>query len=207
MLSSPSIDNGPAIDVQIEPLSIEPVYEQNSPTTSLSTMTSTSSLNQPITDQHNTIAQPITSDHADIMQPVELQSSQLDNSLSQYLSTSPAIVVNTSTPNSNDGNVTQTTASNIAKVKPKLITAEGNHLTPSSNNINDATAALLDNLVGQGRLFRCDHCNILFPEYSMFLMHAGTHESQDNPFQCHYCHKMFAHKYEFMSHFVQCIHN
>lgn len=65
------------------------------------------------------------------------------------------------------------------------------------------TDMIVDTLVKEGRLHRCDHCNILFPEYSLFILHRGCHGNQA-PYQCHFCQTVFAEKFGFLAHFMQC---
>ena len=77
--------------------------------------------------------------------------------------------------------------------------------TPSGS-VDELTRALLDQLVKEGRLYRCEHCNILFPEISLYIFHRGCH-GQGSPFQCHFCHTVCREKFEFMAHFMYCVHS
>ena len=65
---------------------------------------------------------------------------------------------------------------------------------------------LIESLVRSSVLFRCAPCNVLFPEYSVYLLHVGMHGSAAE-FQCHYCRESFAEKFSFLSHFVRCPHD
>merc|ERR1711879_761275 len=77
---------------------------------------------------------------------------------------------------------------------------------PASGSMDELTRALVDQLVKERRLYRCDHCNILFPEMSLYIFHRGCH-GQDSPFQCHFCLQIFKEKFEFMAHFMYCVHS
>lgn len=111
----------------------------------------------------------------------------LENSLSEYLDSTPAVVVHTGENNYHQDE--------ISPVKTKF-----------SKTDTDYTKNIIDSLVSKGKIYRCEHCNVLYPEYSMYLLHAGIHSSNTDPFQCHFCQKSFINKYEFMSHFIQCLH-
>ena len=69
---------------------------------------------------------------------------------------------------------------------------------------NIDTSLIVNILVQQGKLHRCQHCNIIFPEYSTYVLHRGCH-GNDNAFQCHFCQAVFAEKFGFMTHFMQCL--
>ncbi|XP_059179021.1 zinc finger protein Pegasus-like [Physella acuta] len=49
--------------------------------------------------------------------------------------------------------------------------------------------------------FLCEHCDIMFFQRAMYLMHVGLH-SPDNPWCCAVCGGMFTEKYSFTSHFI-----
>ena len=49
--------------------------------------------------------------------------------------------------------------------------------------------------------FMCDHCNIMFFQRAMYLMHMGLHSSE-NPWQCAVCGVTFTEVYSFTSHFI-----
>ena len=63
---------------------------------------------------------------------------------------------------------------------------------------------VLDIMVRQSRLFRCDYCDMYFPSYSTYILHRGCHGNQD-PFQCHFCQVSFNEKFGFLTHFMQCV--
>jgi hypothetical protein len=62
---------------------------------------------------------------------------------------------------------------------------------------------IVDTLVLQGKLYRCVSCNIIFPEYSTFVLHKGCHGNR-HPYQCHFCQVIFPDKFGFLTHFMQC---
>lgn len=49
--------------------------------------------------------------------------------------------------------------------------------------------------------FLCEHCDILFFQRAMYLMHVGLH-SPDDPWCCAMCGHSFSEKYSFTSHFI-----
>ena len=60
--------------------------------------------------------------------------------------------------------------------------------------------------IAQGRLFKCQHCNIVFFERGMYFLHASLHGSS-SPWECSICHKLCSDKNEFTLHFVNQQHN
>jgi hypothetical protein len=60
--------------------------------------------------------------------------------------------------------------------------------------------------VSQGKLFRCEHCNILFFERGMYFLHASLH-GNSNPWECSICRKVCSDKNEFTLHFVNQQHS
>lgn len=69
---------------------------------------------------------------------------------------------------------------------------------------NIDTSLIVNILVQQGKLYRCQHCNIIFPEYSTYILHRGCH-GNNSAFQCHFCQAVFGEKFGFMTHFMQCV--
>ena len=65
---------------------------------------------------------------------------------------------------------------------------------------------VLSYYMSQGRLFKCQHCNILFFERGMYFLHASLH-GPSNPWECSICHKICSDKNEFTLHFVNQQHN
>ena len=59
--------------------------------------------------------------------------------------------------------------------------------------------------ISQGKLFRCQHCNILFYERGMYFLHASLHGNA-SPWECSICHKICSDKNEFTLHFVNQQH-
>ena len=59
--------------------------------------------------------------------------------------------------------------------------------------------------INQGKLFKCQYCNILFYERGMYFLHASLH-GQSSPWECSICHKLCMDKNEFTIHFVNQQH-
>ena len=64
---------------------------------------------------------------------------------------------------------------------------------------------ILSYYINQGKLFKCQHCNILFYERGMYFLHASLH-GQSSPWECSICHKVCLDKNEFTIHFVNQQH-
>lgn len=68
-----------------------------------------------------------------------------------------------------------------------------------------ALEEVLSHYINRGRLFRCQHCDILFFERGMFFLHSSLHGT-GNPWKCSICHKVCLNKNEFTLHFVNQQH-
>jgi len=64
---------------------------------------------------------------------------------------------------------------------------------------------IIDRLVKEAHIYRCSPCNILFPDYAMYVLHLGCH-GNDTIYQCHFCRERLRDKYEFITHFITCPH-
>ena len=60
--------------------------------------------------------------------------------------------------------------------------------------------------MGQGKLFKCQHCDVMFFERGMYFLHASLH-GHSSPWECSICHKICSDKNEFTIHFVNQQHN
>ncbi|XP_059494768.1 zinc finger protein Aiolos-like isoform X2 [Stegostoma tigrinum] len=57
----------------------------------------------------------------------------------------------------------------------------------------------------QVRVFKCDHCRVLYLDYVMFTIHMGCHGFRD-PFECNVCGYRSQDRYEFSSHIARGEH-
>ncbi|XP_072343788.1 DNA-binding protein Ikaros-like isoform X2 [Scyliorhinus torazame] len=57
----------------------------------------------------------------------------------------------------------------------------------------------------QVRVFKCDHCRVLYLDYVMFTIHMGCHGFR-NPFECNVCGYHSQDRYEFSSHIARGEH-
>lgn len=90
-------------------------------------------------------------------------------------------------------------------VDPTKTSSLSNELLKIFANLGMDTPAILDLLAAQSKLHICRSCNIVFPEYSTFVLHRGCH-GNEGPFQCHFCQIRFPEKFGFLTHFMQCPH-
>ena len=95
---------------------------------------------------------------------------------------------------------------------PQMTSTSDTKASPLSNellkifaNLGLDTGSILELLASQGKLHICRSCNIVFPEYSTFVLHRGCHGTV-GPFQCHFCQVRFPEKFGFLTHFMQCPH-
>ncbi|XP_055512727.1 zinc finger protein Aiolos-like isoform X1 [Leucoraja erinacea] len=57
----------------------------------------------------------------------------------------------------------------------------------------------------QVRVYKCDHCRVLYLDYVMFTIHMGCHGFRD-PFECNVCGYRSRDRYEFSSHIARGEH-
>ncbi|XP_069763295.1 zinc finger protein Aiolos-like isoform X2 [Narcine bancroftii] len=57
----------------------------------------------------------------------------------------------------------------------------------------------------QVRVYKCDHCRVLYLDYVMFTIHMGCHGFRD-PFECNVCGYRSQDRYEFSSHIARGEH-
>lgn len=57
----------------------------------------------------------------------------------------------------------------------------------------------------QGKIYRCQHCGILFEERGLYFLHNSLHGAQ-NPLECSICHKVCTDKNDFHLHFINQQH-
>ncbi|XP_059813727.1 zinc finger protein Aiolos-like [Hypanus sabinus] len=55
------------------------------------------------------------------------------------------------------------------------------------------------------RVYRCDHCRVIYLDYVMFTIHMGCHGFRD-PFECNVCGYRSQDRYEFSSHIARGEH-
>ena len=71
----------------------------------------------------------------------------------------------------------------------------GGNIEPISSTVSHSCA------LETKKSFHCVHCDILFFENALYLMHMGLHDSS-NPWKCSICGRTFFEKYSFTSHFI-----
>ncbi|XP_029651680.1 DNA-binding protein Ikaros [Octopus sinensis] len=59
--------------------------------------------------------------------------------------------------------------------------------------------------MSQGKIYKCNHCGIIFQERGMYFLHNSLHGAY-NPWECSICHKVCADKNDFNLHFVNQQH-
>ncbi|XP_060078332.1 zinc finger protein 271-like [Ylistrum balloti] len=72
---------------------------------------------------------------------------------------------------------------------------------PSAPNLQDTLAYY----EAQGKIYRCQHCRILFEERGLYFLHVALHGSP-NPWECSICHTVFADRNDFHLHLINQQH-
>ncbi len=117
----------------------------------------------------------------------------------------PCVDTRASTPNSAD--VLYSAIANMGREAsiPRLPHRDERALAALGEDLkNYTTEFIVDCLVRESRLYRCEACNILFPHYSTYILHRGCH-GNEGLYQCHFCQRTFNEKFGFLTHFMQCV--
>lgn len=56
-----------------------------------------------------------------------------------------------------------------------------------------------------GKLYRCEHCRILFEDCTLYLLHNGFHSHDADPFKCVICRLSCRDRIEFNCHLISHI--
>lgn len=72
---------------------------------------------------------------------------------------------------------------------------------PSAPNLQDTLAYY----EARGKIYRCQHCRILFEERGLYFLHVALHGSP-NPWECSICHTVFADRNDFHLHLINQQH-
>lgn len=118
---------------------------------------------------------------------------QFDHGETKYNTTSPSYSSATAQSSRN----TETPPSEIRKNiyinldSPNTLVAST--VSTSSNGVDASTETKT--------MFHCKHCDIIFFDNAMYVMHTGLHGVM-NPWMCRLCGQIFHEKYSFTSHFI-----
>jgi len=142
---------------------------------------------------------PVTSGHknSDVMSSVrQSQSSTSGSSLTSAISLSGVV------------NPTQRPTAQLPPMTHGMVRSTKDQAVQHSQSVAGFPSLddVLSYYVSQGRLFRCQHCSILFFERGMYFLHASLH-GLTSPWECSICHKVCSDKNEFTLHFVNQQHN
>ncbi|XP_062941372.1 DNA-binding protein Ikaros isoform X16 [Cynocephalus volans] len=77
-------------------------------------------------------------------------------------------------------------------------------LRPASENSQDAFR-VVSTSGEQVRVYKCEHCRVLFLDHVMYTIHMGCHGFRD-PFECNMCGYHSQDRYEFSSHITRGEH-
>ncbi|XP_041438440.1 zinc finger protein Eos-like isoform X5 [Xenopus laevis] len=116
---------------------------------------------------------------------------------------------NTDTESNHEERGSQATSSrqSPAYAKEDQRPSDGGLLLPSRSMPGTAKESL--RVLGedgvQVKVFKCEHCRVLFLDHVMFTIHMGCHGFRD-PFECNICGYHCQDRYEFSSHIVRGEH-
>jgi hypothetical protein len=130
-------------------------------------------------------------------QPINVSQQSSSAPFSSVASSVSGIVTPTQRPTAQLPPIAQTV---VRSTKDQAV--QHSHTVTGFPSLDDVLAYY----VSQGRLFRCQHCSILFFERGMYFLHASLH-GLASPWECSICHKVCSDKNEFTLHFVNQQHH
>jgi len=66
------------------------------------------------------------------------------------------------------------------------------------------TTTVASNLTSQ---WQCQHCNIIFPDQTLYFLHRGFHSNSTNPWKCNGCGQRCNDMYDFNTHLMSDVHH
>ena len=75
--------------------------------------------------------------------------------------------------------------------------------SPLHSNQDHVSSPTLTNLSSQ---WQCQHCNIIFPDQTLYFLHRGFH-SNPNPWKCNGCGQRCTDMYDFNTHLMSDVHH
>ncbi|KAL3887367.1 hypothetical protein ACJMK2_027309 [Sinanodonta woodiana] len=60
-------------------------------------------------------------------------------------------------------------------------------------------------LLSEGKVYKCEHCHIIFEDCTLYLLHNGFHTHDNDPFKCVICRKSCKDRIEFNCHLTSHI--
>ena len=75
--------------------------------------------------------------------------------------------------------------------------------SPLHSNQDHVSSPTLTNFSSQ---WQCQHCNIIFPDQTLYFLHRGFH-SNPNPWKCNGCGQRCTDMYDFNTHLMSDVHH
>jgi len=95
------------------------------------------------------------------------------------------------------GSVMSSSSSNYSENLPKAPNS------PLHSNQDHVSSPTLTNFSSQ---WQCQHCNIIFPDQTLYFLHRGFH-SNPNPWKCNGCGQRCTDMYDFNTHLMSDVHH
>ncbi|KAL8562173.1 hypothetical protein ACOMHN_042008 [Nucella lapillus] len=84
-----------------------------------------------------------------------------------------------------------------------LATSSLSSTTRESRDMEDQ--GLVAYLINKGRVYKCEHCRIIFDDCTLYLLHNGFHSHDAQPFRCGICRAVCHDRIEFNCHLTSHI--
>ena len=95
-----------------------------------------------------------------------------------------------------------------SQVLPRVIVSSpssplNNDLLSASSSSSSSSSSVMSGLNSQ---WQCQHCNIIFPDQTLYFLHRGFHSNSSDPWKCNGCSKRCADMYDFNTHLMSEAH-
>ena len=99
--------------------------------------------------------------------------------------------------------------------RKRLKTGNGNRTVIQSQQSSTAPNSPLSNqdhvsspsLTNFSSQWQCQHCNIIFPDQTLYFLHRGFHSGNGNPWKCNGCGQRCTDMYDFNAHLMSEVHH
>jgi len=99
--------------------------------------------------------------------------------------------------------------------RKRLKTGNGNRTVMQSQQSSTAPNSPLSNqdhvsspsLTNFSSQWQCQHCNIIFPDQTLYFLHRGFHSGNGNPWKCNACGQRCTDMYDFNTHLMSDVHH
>ena len=93
------------------------------------------------------------------------------------------------------------------RVSPRIVvSSRPNSPTSHGADLLSASSSSSSSVFGLSQ-WQCQHCNIIFPDQTLYFLHRGFHSNSSDPWKCNGCARRCADMYDFNTHLMSEAHH